>query len=81
MLETLSQGFAAARDRLGGVRQLTEESVDEALRDVRMSLLEADVDLAVVKGFLAGVKERVLGEKVATRMRDASGRLVKVTPG
>ncbi len=81
MLETLSQGFAAARDRLGGVRQLTEESVDEALRDVRMSLLEADVDLAVVKGFLAGVKQRVLGEKVATRVRDASGRRVKVTPG
>ncbi|MBW2271044.1 MAG: signal recognition particle protein [Deltaproteobacteria bacterium] len=81
MLETLSQGFAAARDRLTGIRQLNDESVDEALRDVRMSLLEADVDLEVVKGFLAGVKERVLGEKVATRVRDASGRLVKVTPG
>jgi signal recognition particle subunit SRP54 len=81
MLETLSQGFSTARERLGGVRQLTDESVDEALRDVRMSLLEADVDLAVVKGFLAGVKEKVLGNKVSTRVRDASGRKVKVTPG
>ncbi len=81
MLETLSQGFSAARERLQGVRQLTDESVDEALRDVRMSLLEADVDLAVVKTFLARVKERVLGEKVATRVRDAQGRKIKITPG
>jgi signal recognition particle subunit SRP54 len=81
MLETLTQGFTAARDRLAGVRELSEPSIDDALRDVRMSLLEADVDFAVVKLFLARVKERVLGEKVATRVRDASGRLVRVTPG
>ena len=59
MLETLTQGFTAARDRLAGVREITEENIDEALRDVRMSLLEADVDFAVVKDFLARVKERV----------------------
>jgi len=81
MLETLTQGFTAARDRLSGVRELSEENVAEALRDVRASLLEADVDLAVVRGFLARVKERALGQKVGTRVRDASGRQVRVTPG
>ncbi|MGH0033201.1 MAG: signal recognition particle protein [Myxococcota bacterium] len=81
MLETLTQGFTAARERLSGVRELTEENVAESLRDVRMSLLEADVDLAVVRDFLARVKERALGEKVGTRVRDAQGRTIKVTPG
>jgi signal recognition particle subunit SRP54 len=71
MLETLTQGFTAARERLSGVRELAEDNVAEALRDVRMSLLEADVDLSVVRDFLERVKERALGEKVDTRVRDA----------
>jgi signal recognition particle subunit SRP54 len=81
MLETLTKGFTAAREKLAGVKELTEENVDQSLRDVRMSLLEADVDLGVVKDFLATVKERGLGEKVATRVRDKRGRSVRVTPG
>ena len=81
MLETISQGFKTATDRLRGVRELHESNVDEALRDVRMSLLEADVDFSVVKDFLARVKERSIGEKVETRVRDASGQMIKVTPG
>jgi signal recognition particle subunit SRP54 len=81
VLETLTKGFSAARERLAGVRELGEENVAEALRDVRMSLLEADVDLGVVREFLERVKQRALGEKVETRVRDASGRLVRVTPG
>ncbi len=81
VLETVSQGFKNATDRLKGVRQLTEESIDEALRDVRMSLLEADVDLKVTRSFLERVKTRSLGEKVKTRVKDRSGRKLKVSPG
>jgi signal recognition particle subunit SRP54 len=81
VLETVSQGFKAAGDRLRGVRELHESNIDEALRDVRLSLLEADVDFGVVKDFLAGVKERALGEKIETRVRDAAGRSRKVSPG
>jgi len=81
MLETLTQGFSNAREKLAGVKQLTEANIDQSLRDVRMSLLEADVDLTVVKDFLATVKERSLGEKISTRARDASGRKVRTTPG
>jgi len=81
MLETLTQGFTAARERLQGVRELSDENVGEALASVRASLLEADVDFAVVKDFLARVRERALGEKVKTRIRDKQGRVLRATPG
>ena len=81
MLETLTQGFTAAREKLSGVRELNEENIEQSLRDVRMSLLEADVDLAVVKDFLGRVKQSALGAKVTTRARDASGRRIRITPG
>ena len=81
MLETLTQGFTNAREKLQGVRELSDANVAEALGDVRRSLLEADVDFAVVQDFLARVKDRSLGEKVATRTRDAAGQLRRVSPG
>jgi signal recognition particle subunit SRP54 len=81
MLETLTRGFSAARERLAGVRQLSDENVEQALREVRLSLLEADVDLGVVRDFLGRVKERALGARVETRVRDAAGRTLRVTPG
>jgi signal recognition particle subunit SRP54 len=80
MLETLTQGFSAAREKVRGVRALDEQNIEPALRDVRASLLEADVDYGVVQGFLARVKERALGEKVETRVRDEAGRVHRVTP-
>ncbi len=81
MLETIAEGFHAATERLRGVKALSEESIDEALRDVRMSLLEADVDFDVVRDFLARVKERSLGSKLETRVRDSAGRRLRITPG
>jgi signal recognition particle subunit SRP54 len=81
MLETLTQGFTTARERLQGVRELSDENVGEALVSVRASLLEADVDFTVVKDFLARVRERALGEKVKTRVRDKSGKVLRATPG
>ena len=57
MFETLTKGFRNARNRLSGVTELTEENIDQALRDVRLSLLEADVEFGVTKDFLAQVKE------------------------
>ncbi|HVH17539.1 MAG TPA: signal recognition particle protein [Myxococcota bacterium] len=77
----MTKGFGAARERLSGVRELSEENVSEALRDVRMSLLEADVDLSVVRDFLERVKQNALGSQVETRVRDAAGRVMRVSPG
>jgi signal recognition particle subunit SRP54 len=64
VFETISKGFKAARERLTGTAELTEDVVDAALKDVRMSLLEADVEFRVVKKFMRAVKEKALGEEV-----------------
>ena len=80
MLETVTRGFQSATERLRGVRELSEENIDSALRDVRMSLLEADVDLDVVRDFLARVKQATLGARVQTRARDSSGRRLRISP-
>jgi signal recognition particle subunit SRP54 len=69
MLETLSKGFRAARERLTGVAELTEDNIESALRDVRMSLLEADVALPVVRQFMQRVKDKALGQVVALRAK------------
>jgi signal recognition particle subunit SRP54 len=69
MFEALTKGFRQARNRLAGLTELTEANIDPALREVRLSLLEADVDLGVVKSFLARVKESALGQTVRTRVK------------
>ena len=62
MFDALTKGFRAARQKLTGLAELSEENIDQALRDVRLSLLEADVELGVVKKFLARVKEQAIGQ-------------------
>ncbi len=79
MLETVSKGFKAARNKLKGRTEITPELVDEALRDIRVSLLEADVAFDVVKRFVARVREKAIGEVVETRVKTDQGRL-RVTP-
>ena len=49
---------------LRGRGRLSEDNISQALREVRLALLEADVALPVVKSFLEGVQQRALGEKV-----------------
>lgn len=79
MFETLSKGFKKAKDRLAGITELTEENIEGALRDVRLSLLEADVEFGVVKRFLTTVKEQCLGEEVQTRA-SIRGKKVRISP-
>ena len=79
MFETLTKGFRAARNRLNGVTELTEENLEPALRDVRLSLLEADVELGVVKRFLGRVKDKVVGETLENEV-EAKGKKIKVGP-
>lgn len=68
MFDTLSRGFRNARLKLQGKTELTDESVAEALRDVRTSLIEADVSLDVIKEFLERVRARVLGKVVQLKV-------------
>jgi len=79
MFETLTKGFRNARNRLAGVTELTEENIDQALRDVRLSLLEADVEFGVTKAFLGRVKDKAIGQVVETAAKSKK-RKVKVGP-
>lgn len=80
MLEVLSNGFNKAKDRLKGRIELTEENIEESLKDIRLSLLEADVNLTIVRKFLSQVKEKAIGETVETRVSH-DGRKMKVSAG
>jgi len=55
MFETLTKGFRAAKQRFQGLAELDDATVDEALKDVRTALLEADVGFDVVQDFCARV--------------------------
>src|ERR1700704_577835 len=81
MLDAVAKGFKAAKHKLTGKAELTEANIDDALRDIRVALLEADVELNVAKRFLARVKEKSLGEVVATTATDRKGKRLQVSPG
>ncbi len=64
MFDTLSEKFANAFKYVQGKTKISEENIEETLKEVRTALLEADVNFKVVKEFVASVKEKSLGEKV-----------------
>jgi signal recognition particle subunit SRP54 len=64
MLDNLTQRLAKVVKTLRGQARLTEDNIQEMLREVRMALLEADVALPVVKDFVARVREKAVGQEV-----------------
>ena len=71
MLDNLTGRLQGVIKTLRGHARLTEENITDAMREVRMALLEADVALPVVKEFIANVKARAQGKEV----------LASLTPG
>ncbi|NPB06053.1 MAG: signal recognition particle protein [Aquificae bacterium] len=63
MLELLTEKFSSALDKLTKTRKLTDRAVNQALREIRLALLEADVDYDVVKEFIKSVRQKVVGAK------------------
>ena len=80
MFDVVAKGFRDVRMRLEGKRELTEENVEDALKDIRMSMLEADVNFRITKQFISRVKEKALGEVVRVKAK-SEGERVDVTPG
>ncbi|WP_199103261.1 signal recognition particle protein [Aquitalea sp. ASV11] len=64
MLDNLTNRLSGVIKNLRGNARLTETNIQDALREVRMALLEADVALPVVKAFISQIKERALGQEV-----------------
>jgi signal recognition particle subunit SRP54 len=77
MLEVLTQKLTAVFDKLGGKGKLSEGDIDNALRQVRLALLEADVNFKVVKEFLSRVRERALVSEVLHSLTPAQ-QIVKI---
>ncbi|WP_295765741.1 signal recognition particle protein [uncultured Oscillibacter sp.] len=75
--EGLTEKLNAAFKRLRGKGRLTEDDVREAMREVRLALLEADVSYKVVKEFVAGVTERAVGSDVLDSLTPAQ-QVVKI---
>lgn len=64
MFDTLSNRLSGVIKTLKGHARLTEDNIKDAMREVRMALLEADVALPVVKAFVNQVRERAMGQEV-----------------
>ncbi len=77
MLESLSERLQGVLGRLKGKGRLTEEDINAAMREIRMALLEADVNFKVVKNFIARTKERCLQADVLDSLTPAQN-VVKI---
>ncbi len=77
MFENLTDRLNRTLKTLKGQGRLTEENIGQALRDVRMALLEADVALSVVKTFIERVKERAIGQEVSASLTPGQA-LIKI---
>ena len=77
MFESLSARLQGVVDRLRGTAKITEADLDVALREIRLALLEADVNFRVVKEFVARVRERALGADLLTGLNPGQ-QVVKI---
>mgnify|MGYP003124937599 CR=1 FL=1 len=68
MFETLSERLSGALKSISGKARITEDNIQESLREVRRALLEADVALPVVKDFIEQVKTRAIGQEVSASL-------------
>src|SRR5437763_8989698 len=77
MFDSLSDRFESIFTRLRGRGRLNEQDVDEVLREIRLALLEADVNFVVVKNFVGRVKERCVGVDLSQSLSPAQ-QVIKI---
>ncbi len=77
MFDTLSDRFDGIFGRIRGKGKLTEKDVDETLREIRLALLEADVNFEVVKSLVARIRDRALGDELSKAL-NPSQQIVKI---
>jgi signal recognition particle subunit SRP54 len=77
MFDNLTEKFDSVFKKLRGHGRLSEENIQEALREVRLVLLEADVNFRVVRDFVAAVRERAVGQEVLKSLTPAQ-QVIKV---
>src|SRR5437879_2925100 len=77
MLDSLGTRLQAIFDKLGGRGKLSEENIQEALREIRLALLEADVNFKVVKELIDHIRAKALGQEVMTALSPAE-QVIKI---
>ncbi|MFN0155393.1 MAG: signal recognition particle protein [Gaiella sp.] len=77
MFDSLADRLQSVLGDIGGARRLDEDAIAKAMREIRLALLEADVNFGVVKEFVSGVRERALGQDVLKGL-DAGQQVVKI---
>src|SRR5947209_7104113 len=78
MLENLTERLSRVAKTLRGEARLTDANIQEALREVRFALLEADVALPVVKDFIATLREKAVGQEVVGSLTPGQALLAVV---
>ena len=78
MFESLSEKLNGVFQRLGSKGRLTEKDIDDALREIRMALLEADVNFRVAREFVANIRERALTQDLLESLTPGQ-QVVKIT--
>ena len=69
MFESLGDRLQSAINKIKGYGKITEDNISEVTREIRLALLEADVNYKVVKEFIANVKEKALGEEITKSLK------------
>jgi signal recognition particle subunit SRP54 len=79
MFESLGDRLQTVMSKIKGYGKITEENISEMTREIRLALLEADVNYKVVKEFVNNVKEKALGEEVQKSLKpgDVFVKIVK----
>lgn len=78
--ESLTEKFSKIIKKVKGQSRLTESNMDDILKEIKIALLEADVNYKVVKDFIAEVKEKAIGQEVFTKL-NPSEMVVKIVRG
>ena len=74
MFDSITKNFGGVIDKLRGKRYITEDDFNQALREIRIAMIEADVSLPIIKEFIKNIKDKVIGEEVIKKV--SSGQMV-----
>ena len=74
MFQNLSDKILASLKKVRGGQKISEANIEEVIKEIRMSLLDADVNFKVVKKFIDEVKAKSLGQKVIENVNPEIGR-------
>lgn len=74
MFDSITKNFGGIIDKLRGKKYISEDDFNQALREIRIAMIEADVSLPIIKQFIKNIKDKVVGEEVIKKV--SSGQMV-----